>query len=78
MALLRRASEVQTARTPAETPLEFAQKLERTYPDTAADVRAMTSVFETARYTQDEIAPEDLAAMKTRWQRVRRALREAR
>ena len=71
----RRAGEAHSERTPAQTPAEFAETLGRGFPDSAADIRGMTAAFETARYTRQEIRPEEVAEMTARWHRVRAALR---
>jgi hypothetical protein len=72
---LRRAADQGIVRQPAQTPQEFVQDLERTWPEAELDVEALTEAFVVARYDVAEISPDEAQQVKSVWERIKRALR---
>lgn len=78
LSTLRRAADQGVARQQAQTPGEFVQDLEHTWPEAELDVEALTAAFVTARYDTAEISPGQAQQVKSVWERVKRALRGTR
>lgn len=75
LSTLRRAADHGIVRGPAQTPGEFVQDLEQTWPEAELDVEALTEAFVTARYDVAEISPDEARQAKSVWERIKRALR---
>jgi hypothetical protein len=75
LSTLRRAADQGIVRRPAQTPQEFIQDLEQTWPEAELDVETLTSAFVIARYDVAEISPDDAQQVKSVWERIKRALR---
>jgi hypothetical protein len=75
LSTLRRAADQGIARQPAQTPREFVQDLEQTWPEAELDVEALTEAFVIARYDAAEISPDEAQQVKSVWERIKRALR---
>jgi hypothetical protein len=75
LSTLRRAADQGIVRRPAQTPGEFVQDLETTWPEAELDVEALTDAFVTARYDTAEISTDEARQVKSVWQRIKRALR---
>jgi hypothetical protein len=74
LALIRRGSEKGVSRTSSQTPHQYTQKLEQTFPDIASDLETMTDSFIEARYSQHNITEEQAGFMRRAWRRVRKGL----
>ena len=75
LSTLRRAADQGVVRRPAQTPVEFVEDLESTWPETELDVEALTEAFVIARYATAEISPDEAQQVKSVWERIKRALR---
>jgi hypothetical protein len=75
LSTLRRAADQGIVRRPAQTPGEFVQDLENTWPEAEMDVEALTAAFVTARYDTAEISTGEAQQVKSVWERIKRALR---
>ncbi len=75
LSTLRRASDQGIVRRPAQTPQEFLQDLEQSWPEAELDVEALTAAFVVARYDVAEISPDEAHEVKSVWERIKRALR---
>jgi hypothetical protein len=75
LAAVRRAGEKGVERGKAETPLEFAQDLQKTWPEAEAEISELTDAFLQARYTPQPITPEDVGPVKRTWKRIKASLR---
>jgi hypothetical protein len=75
LSTLRRASDQGIARQPAQTPQEFMQDLEQSWPETEVDLAALTAAFVVARYDVAEISPGEAQEVRSVWERIKRALR---
>jgi hypothetical protein len=75
LAMLRRGSERGHARQPTQTPYEYARTLESQVPEIDQDVDGLTEEFIEARYSQHNIAPEQVGVVRRYWERIKRALR---
>jgi hypothetical protein len=71
----RRAGEKGVAREAGETPLEYAQDLERTWPQAEEDIETLTHAFLKARYSRQEIAGDEAGLVKRTWRRIRSILK---
>lgn len=78
LSTLRRAADQGIVRRPAQTPGEFVQELESTWPEAEMDVEALTAAFVTARYDTIEISAGEAQQVKSVWERIKRALRSKR
>lgn len=78
LSTLRRAADQGIVRRPAQTPGEFVQELESTWPEAEMDVEALTAAFVTARYDTIEISADEARQAKSVWERIKRALRSKR
>lgn len=74
-ALLRRGSERGLPRRPAQTPIEYARDLQQRVPEVNEEVSALTSDFVEARYSQHNIEPERVGAVRRYWTRIKAALK---
>lgn len=75
LSLVRRAGERGVARRAGETPLEYAQDLEKAWPDSEADLDELTRAFLEARYSRRSIAGEDALTVRERWNRLKSRIR---
>lgn len=75
LSTLRRASDQGIVRQPAQTPQEFMQDLEQSWPETEVDLAALTAAFVVARYDVAEISSDKAQEVKSVWERIKRALR---
>jgi hypothetical protein len=73
--MVSRAGERGVERPSSATPLEFAQTLDREWPDAETDISALTEAFVAARYAPVEIQREQVTEAQGIWRRVMRALR---
>jgi hypothetical protein len=76
LAAVRRAGERGVPRGEAETPLEYAADLKASWPEAEEDLEALTEAFLAARYSRQEIRPDDASLVRRVWRRVRQALRK--
>ncbi|MDW8319525.1 MAG: DUF4129 domain-containing protein [Anaerolineae bacterium] len=75
LSALRRADEAGLPRPPSQTPYEFVQRLEATWPEAQADLEALTEAFVAARYDAADISAAQAQQAQSLWQRLRRVLR---
>jgi hypothetical protein len=75
LATLRRAAHSGMARLPAQTPYEYAARLEHVLPESASDVTALTDAFIVAQYSPYTLTPDDVERARHPWKRLRRTLR---
>jgi hypothetical protein len=68
--LLADAATLGTARTPAETPDEYADHLQRARQTQAAALAALTDGYQQARYAPDEPDATQIAAVATAWEEL--------
>ena len=78
LALVRRGGETGLTRADWQTPREYAATLESRLEAEEENVEEMTADFMEARYSRQEISGEQAGRAQTAWERLRRALREAR
>jgi hypothetical protein len=78
LAMIRRGSERGIPRKDAQTPYEYADVLENTFPDVDQEVASLTESFVTARYSRSEVDDEQVSRVKRYWERIRGALRSYR
>jgi transglutaminase-like putative cysteine protease len=69
--MLTLASLAGAERPPGETPLELGRRLQRTFPETAEPVRALTSGFVVAAYAAPEVASTSRASVMEAWAALR-------
>ncbi|MDX9991237.1 MAG: DUF4129 domain-containing protein [Anaerolineales bacterium] len=75
-AFLRRSAESGLPRSRSQTPSEYAQRLDVALPESEPDIAALTAAFIEARYTRQQIAPQQASLAQRTWQRLRKALRK--
>jgi hypothetical protein len=75
LAMLRRGREHGHARRPAQTPYEYARKLESEIPEIDRDVAGLTAEFIEARYSRHDIPPQQVGVVRRYWERIKRALK---
>ncbi|MBP6015890.1 MAG: DUF4129 domain-containing protein [Candidatus Promineofilum sp.] len=75
LALVRRAAASGVGRRNDETPLEFAQHLKNIWPESEADVDALTQAFLEARYSPQLIEAPQANTIKQLWKTLRTRLR---
>ena len=75
LAMLRRGGEHGHTRQPAQTPYEYARKLESEIPEIDRDVAGLTAEFIEARYSRHDIPPEHVGVVRRYWERIKRALK---
>jgi len=78
LATLRRAAQSGVARLPAQTPYEYAARLEHALPEAASDVAMLTDGFIAAQYSPYTLTADDAERARRPWERLRRALRARR
>lgn len=78
LSTVRRAAERGVEREESETPLEYAQDLKESWPDSEMDVELLTDAFLQARYSAEPIDKQDVNPVKQRWKRLRANLRPRR
>jgi hypothetical protein len=76
LSLVQRAAEVGIKRQDSETPLEYLDDLQRTWPEASDDLEELTDAFLEARYSARPVEPEDARSIKARWKRARATLRQ--
>ena len=76
--ILKRAEKRKLVRKASETPFEYEPNLEQAVPDVEAEVHQVTDVFVRARYSREGFDEDEADAIKQQWQRIRKALRQAR
>lgn len=69
------ATESGTPRPSHKTPLEYAQDLAETWPQTETDVSALTTAFLDARYSEHEIDNQQAMDAESAWRRFTKGLR---
>ena len=74
LAMIRRGGDRGVVRKPAQTPSEYAVKLENVLPSVNEDVDSITAAFVEARYSSHPINSRAADLVKVAWARVRRAL----
>lgn len=75
--LLRNEATLGAARTPAETPQEYAAHLLATQPAQAAALSTLTAGYHQARYAPDSPSAEQVTAAEAAWRTLEAALRPA-
>lgn len=75
LAMLRRGGEHGHARRPAQTPYEYARRLESQIPEINQDVDGITGEFIEARYSRHDIPPEHVGLVRRYWKRIKQALK---
>lgn len=78
LAFLRRGEESGLPRQPAQTPYEYARRLENDLPEVDKELDTITDMFVEARYSQHPITPESARTVRRYWRSVLQALRERR
>lgn len=78
LSTVRRAGQRGVRRAAGQTPLEYAQELERTWPEAEQEIASLTDAFLKARYAPYEIEDEEVNFIKRIWKRVRALLRRKR
>lgn len=72
---VRRAADRGLTRPAHKTPLEFAEDLEKQWPEADVDVDKLTEAFVSARYDRRPIVNTEAYTVQSVWRRVMRALR---
>jgi hypothetical protein len=75
LAMLRRAAEGGVARKASQTPYEYAQTLEGTFPEIDQEVSDLTATYVEARYSRHAVDSENVSSTRKMWARIRLALR---
>jgi hypothetical protein len=75
LAAVRRAGEKGVRRDSGETPLEYAEDLEKSWPEAEQEFETLTHAFLKARYSRQKIAAEEAGLVRRTWQRIRAVLR---
>jgi hypothetical protein len=75
LAMLRRSGEHGHARTPTQTPQEFASSLRAQLPEVDTDIAAITDEFSEARYSRHDIDVEHAGLARRYWEHIKRALK---
>ena len=73
--LQREAARKGLRRRPGETAAEFAARLAGAAPDQAAALLELRDAYQTARYTDEPIKPEQVSFARRTWLQIARALR---
>ena len=76
LAFLRRGEESGLPRQPAQTPFEYARRVEDDLPEVNEELDTITDMFVEARYSQHTITPESARLVRRYWRSVLQALRE--
>jgi hypothetical protein len=75
LSIVRRAGKQGFPRQAHQTPHEYSSALKPHLPQAQEDVEALTRAFLEARYSQHLIEPDQELSVRTRWERVKTALR---
>jgi hypothetical protein len=75
LAAVRRAGEKGVSRDAGETPLEYAEDLEKSWPEAEQEFETLTHAFLKARYSRQKIATEEAGLVRRTWHRIRAVLR---
>lgn len=78
LSTVKRAANKGVSRQEAETPLEFAQDLKESWPETKEDVDALTEAFLEARYGRQPIEKSAVNPVKKQWRQIKSSLRRQR
>lgn len=78
LALVRRGAESGLRRTPDQTPIEYAQSLEKELQGAENELVAMTDSFNEARYSLHDVTPEKASTVRQLWDQIKRRLRRIR
>lgn len=78
LSILRRAGEQGVRRKPSQTPDEYDPVLGTHVTDAEADVHALTSAFDRARYSGQPIDAAQAGTVRAVWERLRAALQSKR
>jgi hypothetical protein len=73
-----RAAERGLERRTGQTALEYGSTLRQGLPDVSGEVDGLTAAFLRARYSRQEIRPEEAGLARRSWARIRGRLRRAR
>ncbi|MGI6374780.1 MAG: DUF4129 domain-containing protein [Anaerolineae bacterium] len=73
LATVRRAADAGVGRQPTQTPLEYDAVL-RAATAEAESAATLTEAFVTARYSVDDVTPDDAEQARSAWQRLKRTL----
>jgi hypothetical protein len=76
--MIRRAREGGVPRRASQTPYEYAEKLQNSYPDVLDEISEMTDAFVEARYSQHKVEDEKVNIVKKYWKHIRKALSSSR
>jgi hypothetical protein len=74
LTMVRRGEEKGLPRRNAQTPQQYAEKLQTSLPDVEADLDTMADFFVEARYSLHPISEEQVGLVRRAWNHVRRAL----
>lgn len=75
LALVRQASQAGVERQQHQTPLEYEQPLHETWPETDAEVDAMTQAFLHARYSRQPVADDEAINVEATWKALKPRLK---
>ena len=75
LALLRRTGEADLPRADWQTPYEYDNYLRRQLPDIEQELGSMTEIFTEARYSQHDVAENQIKTIRAAWEQVRKNLR---
>jgi hypothetical protein len=75
LAFVRRAGEQKLPRSSHQTPGEYAATLQKSLPEAAEDIQALTDAFVSARYSRRPVEAAQAHNTETIWARLRKALR---
>jgi len=75
VSIVRRAANLGYARRPYQTPYEYTASLAPHLPEAEEELRELTEAFVKARYSRHIVTKGDSDLAKSRWQRVKDALR---
>jgi len=76
LSTVRRAGEQGVERQGSETPLEYAQDLKDSWPQTENDVDMLTDAFVKARYSISQIEEAEASAVRRIWKQLKSRLRK--
>lgn len=74
MALIRRAGKRGMPRGISQTPYEYSEKLQTSFPEIVDEISIMTDYFVEARYSQHEVEDDEANIVKRYWKQIRKAL----
>jgi hypothetical protein len=76
LSLIRRGGERGLPRKLSQTPYEYAATLEKTLPESNADIDSLTDEFIKARYSRQPIQDEEATFVRRLWGRISKAFRK--